>query len=220
MTEEDVFARENRAEKLWMEQLEQLSLETKRQESRSKQFKLLLTSVALAVVTGITTLVASQWIGLESSKPLESIFSFGASKEMFASKSDVESIKVQSELIKDALKKAAERTSLGEGYGASVSLEISVVSAKLDEIEKRLATMEKSISDNPEKALSVPMLRKDQDNLSKNFDANRIAFAAEIARVNDLQKWILGSIGGVLVTAIAGLFTFLFTILSKGRGER
>lgn len=223
MIEEDVFARENRAEKLRMEQLglaEKFSLETKRQESRFKQLKLVLTSAALAVVTGITSLVASQWIGLESSKHVESIFTFGASKEMFASKSDLESIKAQSELIKDALKKAAERTSVGEGDGASVRLEISVISAKLAEIEKRLATMEKSISDNPEKALSVPMLRKDQDNLSKTFDANRIAFAAEIARVNDLQKWILGGIGSVLVAVIAGLFTFLFTILSKGRGER
>ncbi|WP_256818949.1 hypothetical protein [Pseudomonas putida] len=199
---------------------ERMSLEAKRQELRDKQFKLVIISIALAVVTGATTLVASQIVGLNKSKPLDAIFSFGASKEMFASKSDLDSIKIANEGLKDAIKRAFEDAKKGQGNELSANLEISVISAKLAEIDRRLATMEKSISSDPEKALSIPMLRKDQDNLSKTFDTNRVAVAAELARVNDLQKWILGGIGTVLVTLIAGLFTSLFTVLSKGRAER
>lgn len=229
MTEENLDAHEQlnlsreEAEKIRAKQMEfaeTISLVAKREEYRSKQLKLIVISLALAVVSVATSFVASQFVGLGKGKPLESIFSFGASKEMFASKSDVESIKAANELIKDALKRAVERTAVGAENGSSNILEFSVVSAKVAELESRLAVLEKSISDTPEKALSVPMLRKDQDNLSKTFEANRVAVAAEIARVNDLQKWILGGIGAVLVAVIAGLFTSLFTVISKGRSER
>lgn len=84
-------------------------------------------------------------------------------------------------------------------------------------IDERLAILERSISENPEKALSIPMLRKDQENMSRAIDGNKIAVSAELTRIYDQQKWILGGIGTVLFAAVTALLTALFKMILKGK---
>lgn len=194
--------------------------ESKQQELRSKTTKMALISFALALSTTLTVFVASQIVGLGREKPVDTVFSFLNGADKFARKSDLESVRASTDLMREAFKKAIEVSEEKPELGPVVSLEASFIKAKLEALDQRLSALEKAVSDSPEKALSIPMLRKDQDSLVKAMEANKVVVSAEIARINDLQKWILGGIGTVLVAVIAGLFTALFHVWSKGRDER
>jgi hypothetical protein len=85
-----------------------------------------------------------------------------------------------------------------------VSLRVS--GQQLDERMKRL---EDAISAAPDKALSIPMLRKDVDQLESTVAANRTASLEELGRMSTFNVWFLGLIGTLGVTLMIGMFKFL-----------
>lgn len=200
------------------EYADKLIHETSLQKQRQKNLKLSLIAMALAVSIAATVPVATQIVGLGKIDPIHPAVIFGNSVEKFATKRDLESLIANSQQVKFRYDSLMEELSKSASSGES-NVEIADLSVKLDEVRKRLELLEKAISDSPEKALSIPMIRKDQENISKALDAHRAVVSADLARINDLQKWILGGIGTVLVAGIAALFTALFRVMSKGRAD-
>lgn len=53
--------------------------------------------------------------------------------------------------------------------------------------------------------------------MSKAIEGNKVAVSAELTRIYDQQKWILGGIGTVLFAAVTALLAALFKMILKGK---
>lgn len=83
----------------------------------------------------------------------------------------------------------------------------------------RLKSIESAILESPERALSIPLLRKDIAESAKRVEEYRIASRFETDRLYEQQKWMLGGIGTVLLAVIGGAITIIFRSLPNGRGD-
>lgn len=95
------------------------------------------------------------------------------------------------------------------------NIDYVLLDKRIGELSKRLGALEAAISESPEKALSIPMLRKDQKSLSKEMDASRSAVKGEIDRLNDQFKWILNGIATALVLMLGGALAMLGNVYFK-----
>lgn len=99
--------------------------------------------------------------------------------------------------------------------GAKNNIDYVLLDKRISELSNRLGALEAAISDSPEKALSVPMLRKDQASLSREVEASRIAVKSEIDRLNEQFKWILNGIAAALVLMLGAALTMLGNVYFK-----
>ncbi|WP_273454981.1 hypothetical protein [Nevskia ramosa] len=104
--------------------------------------------------------------------------------------------------------------------GVSVSAEQQKLAAQLQSVDERLKRIETAILDSPERALSIPLLRKDFDEGSKRIEEYRTANRVDVDRLYDQQKWILGGIGTVLLGVIGGAITLILKSLPKPGKEQ
>lgn len=66
------------------------------------------------------------------------------------------------------------------------------LSANIEKLKQRLDALEKAITEDPAKALAVPILRKDLDNAEKSLKAELAQTKLEIDRMYDQNKWFIG----------------------------
>lgn len=108
---------------------------------------------------------------------------------------------------------AALRQDRSVADSESIRLAISGVDLKL--LKDRVNVLEGAISNSPERALSIPLLRRDQENMSKLIESNRQAVDAQLARIYDQQKWMLTGIGTALLAALTALGGALYRMFSR-----
>jgi hypothetical protein len=81
----------------------------------------------------------------------------------------------------------------------AVSAEIEVIKTNLNTIEKELDVLNSAILATPEKALEIPLLKKELSLLSQQYESRTQALEREIQRANNTMQWIIGTLGlGVL----------------------
>jgi hypothetical protein len=73
---------------------------------------------------------------------------------------------------------------------------------RIAELEKKIEILNKIILDNPEKSLTIPLLRKDIDSQKLNNDIKIETIKEKIETVIDLNKWVLGLIFSLLISNI------------------
>jgi hypothetical protein len=77
-------------------------------------------------------------------------------------------------------------------------------------VDDRLGKLEKAILDDPEKALSIPILRNDIAATKTAYGSEMNALRGEIARIYDLNKWFVGLMFsmalGIIGLAITNVF--------------
>jgi hypothetical protein len=73
---------------------------------------------------------------------------------------------------------------------------------RIVELEKKIEILNKIILDDPEKSLTIPLLRKDIDSQKINNDIKIETLKEKIETVIDLNKWVLGLIFSLLVTIV------------------
>ena len=95
---------------------------------------------------------------------------------------------------------------LKAGYISSPGLISNEVSAKIASLETRMGVIEKAILDSPEKALSIPLMKKEQEALTKRILDFNTASRIEMERQYDLIKW---AAGGAFTALFTGLFAFI-----------
>lgn len=185
-----------------------------KESARERRVKLIATSSALIALLGGMSLSFYQSFMIGGvGNQFETMLGFVDKKDV----ASVEDLR----MIQDAMKKASEsysdalRNLAKTGDGSVAELEIVAIKSSIDSIDKRLGVLEKAISDNPEKALSIPLLRKDQENMVKSIEGNRVYASVELSRIYDQQKWILGGIGTVLLAAITGLISVLYKLVFR-----
>lgn len=86
------------------------------------------------------------------------------------------------------------------------------IDSQLDKIQNSLgivSVIEKAVVENPERAMSIPMLRKDFDAIKIDANDTSRILRAEIDRIYDLGKWFIGLMGtmaiGVLGLAVGNI---------------
>ncbi len=88
---------------------------------------------------------------------------------------------------------------------------------RIARLEARQDVIDKSLQDNPERALSIPLLRRDLENLKSTTAQQVQDTRAQADRLYDVVKWILGAtVFGILSLALAGMVSRLFEEKSKG----
>lgn len=85
--------------------------------------------------------------------------------------------------------------------------------AQVQQIDKRLTAMEAAVLSSPEKSLAIPLLRKDLDDSGKRLDEYNLSVKAEMDRLYEQQKWMLGGIGAVLLAIAGGCITIILKSL-------
>ena len=85
--------------------------------------------------------------------------------------------------------------------------EVVALSRRLDAIEAEQSRLSAIISESPEKAVAIPLLRRDIDDVKDNQTQVADALKREIDRVYDLNKWIIGGLAvGVLGILVRDIF--------------
>ena len=88
--------------------------------------------------------------------------------------------------------------------GAKTTVPLEELNAKIDAVARRQDRLEQAIQSTPEKALSMPLMRRDIDNMRENNAQSIAAIKASVDQVYDLTKWLLGALAiGVFSLAIA-----------------
>jgi hypothetical protein len=81
------------------------------------------------------------------------------------------------------------------------TVEAAKLRAQVESLTKQLQLLNDAIGQSPEKALAVPMLRKDLDNLRDSYHHDLDSIQSEISRVYDQNKWFIG----LMLTMALGL---------------
>lgn len=130
---------------------------------------------------------------------------------------DLERFREKLEAVEGVVKDLPSKTREMIEGGAELrgNIDYVLLDKRINELSSRLGALEAAISESPEKALSIPMLRKDQKSLSKELDASRSAFKSEVDRLNDQFRWILSGIATALVLMLGGALAMLGNIYFK-----
>ncbi|MGA8809379.1 MAG: hypothetical protein WB973_16030 [Thermoanaerobaculia bacterium] len=82
--------------------------------------------------------------------------------------------------------------------------------SRLTDVDTRLKLIETAIVADPQKALTVPLLRRDLDSLQQQVVRDVTAINAENSRAYDLMKWLIGLMAivsfSLIGTAVSGVF--------------
>lgn len=66
-----------------------------------------------------------------------------------------------------------------------VDIKLAMYETDMKLLKNRMIAMENSISNSPERVLSIPLLRRDQQNMSKLIESSRQAVDSQLARIYD-----------------------------------
>ena|ERR1700686_115605 len=81
-----------------------------------------------------------------------------------------------------------------------VAIRLKGIESALTDIQSRNLKLEQVILENPAKAIEVPLLRKDLENLKDAQQQNSLALKQGVDQVYDLNKWLLGAMAVSIVT--------------------
>ena len=94
--------------------------------------------------------------------------------------------------------------------------EVADLKSSLAELDARMARIESAISNEPERALTVPLLRKDLDFAVEKIEMSSLQINSIANGLDSLQKLILGGMGALLV---AGLGWFLNALYERKKAR-
>jgi cell fate (sporulation/competence/biofilm development) regulator YmcA (YheA/YmcA/DUF963 family) len=72
------------------------------------------------------------------------------------------------------------------------TVQIGKLSSQVDSLQNQIKLLEDAVGQSPEKALAVPLLKKDMDNLKNSYRRDLDSTQSEINRVYDQNKWFIG----------------------------
>lgn len=108
-------------------------------------------------------------------------------------------------LKKDVLEIKNNQMKIPSSKGAKINDVVKeIIYKKLDDIENKQKSIEDVILNNPEKALTIPLMQRDINNIKETNIQNFTSIKQSIDQIYDLTKWLLGALSvGVLSLAIA-----------------
>jgi hypothetical protein len=123
-------------------------------------------------------------------------------------------------LKKDVARIGGELSAIGNlPPESAVAAAQAKLTARIQEIDKRMTSIESAITDSPEKALAIPLLRRDINDATKRAEEYRLLAKSDLDRVYAQQTWILGGIGTALLAIAGGAVTMLARSMPRGKAE-
>lgn len=122
--------------------------------------------------------------------------------ESLSQVSDFQS-EVQKSLAAVQSKVKAAETPLPEG---EVSVAIAEIREKLSHLEGQFATIERAIGENPEKAMSLPLIRRDVLQLTAQMSVAKLETQQQVDRMYDLFKWFIPAFGALALSILGVAF--------------
>lgn len=169
-----------------------------------------------AAVLGLVLMLA----GLSGT--IVSIFAAGASPklrqyfppfgtyEQYAAKEDLAKAQQSMTLLGTQVKAIEKKyASLAVGRPTGEASDLTDVRATMKEIDARLARIENSISNNPERALTVPLLRKDVDTVQTRIERSESDIRTLAGAIESLRNLLLGGMGALVLAGIGLLANWL-----------
>jgi hypothetical protein len=83
-------------------------------------------------------------------------------------------------------------------------IELQKLTTSVGDLNSREAKIETVILQNPAKALKMPLLRRDLDNIKESQQAAIVILKDSVDRIYDINKWLLGAMAVSIVTLAAG----------------
>jgi archaellum component FlaC len=90
---------------------------------------------------------------------------------------------------------------------SKVAAQIKEIDSAIKDLQTRHSKLEEVIMGNPAKALEVPLLRKDLDNLKEIQQQSVASMKQAVDQVYDLNKWLLGAMAVSII--MLGISQFL-----------
>ena len=91
-----------------------------------------------------------------------------------------------------------------------VSVKLAKVEGEIEQLASKLDALNKVIMQSPEKAIEIPMLKRDISSLQKQYEYAVESLQNQITRAYDTMKWVIGTI-------VLGILGLAASILLKGR---
>ena len=86
-------------------------------------------------------------------------------------------------------------------------IQLEQLNSSVSELKSREDKLEAVILANPTKALEMPLLQRDLENIKLSEQSNSSVLKDSVDRIYDLNKWLLGAISISLITlAVANFF--------------
>jgi hypothetical protein len=79
---------------------------------------------------------------------------------------------------------------------------ITQMSSEISNVTVRIQALEDAISSSPDKAIALPLMRKDLDNMQREQADDRANTQAEFDRLSDFNKWFFGLIATMAVSIV------------------
>ncbi len=87
---------------------------------------------------------------------------------------------------------------------SQIGAQLARLDTSVTGLQTRQSQLEQVILDSPAKALEIPLLRRDIDNLKSSQQETSLAIRQSIDQVYDLNKWLLGAMAVSIVTIAIG----------------
>ena len=172
--------------------LEQRDFSTRREERL--QFLLKVVSL-LAATVSVLLAVPLAFRQPSPSVPAETQVPFVTQSEVTAIRAEL--VELRQSLA--AVSKPTPSASSPAGTDA-ISLQIAQAQSAVQAVSARLEKLESAILASPAKALEIPLLQRDVENL-RLTQANAIAAVKEgVDRLYDINKWLLGAMAVSVIT--------------------
>ena len=166
-----------------------------------KLFESIAKGAPIATIIAVTlgasmTFFAGKQLDLKINDNVKSIVvDVGYSRErMVDLESDIAAIKAQLEGIKEL------------PSDLPVSSKVKEIEAKIDTVNSKLDALNKAILESPEKALALPLLRRDMDSLQKQYVSAVNNLEQEVSRAYDIFKWVTGTMFLGVISLAVGVF--------------
>jgi chromosome segregation ATPase len=86
-----------------------------------------------------------------------------------------------------------------------VAAQLATVRVKINQVDRDLLALRNAIEDDPAKALQIPLLKRDIDNIKVTNQASLLAMQQNLDRQHDLMKWVFGTfISGLIGLVVTG----------------
>lgn len=140
-----------------------------------------------------------------------SVISYYFLQTLFIDKGDqVNEFKMMNQeniLLKEEIKKLQL-----ELKGINLPTQKDSTEERIIKLEQKIDNLNNIILSSPEKAITIPLLSKDIENLKANNDMQVSLVKEKVETVIDLNKWILGLIFSLLITIV-------ISNLAKGKSK-
>ena len=113
--------------------------------------------------------------------------------------------RMQAEAIKD-IRRQLDELKTGGPSPAGATPELKALEGRLARVEAAQAQLSSVILTTPEKAVAIPMMRRDIDELKVADLRNADALKYEIDRIYDFGKWIIGGFGAGILSLATSQF--------------